>query len=449
MSEQNAVEESTPSWLEGNFAPVFDELTETELRVTGTIPEDLNGRLLRNGPNPATGESPNWFLGHGMIHGVELKGGKVNWYRNRFVQTPMYHQKDRDVMEGIGNLVESVANTHIIRHAGRLLALEELHLPYEVSPMLDTIGVYDFDGKLKTGMTAHPKICASTGELLAFSYNLEAPFMTYHRVSATGELVQTEAIDVKGPTMVHDFNITENYVVFMDLPFIFDFEGMEEFGMPFRWCDEYGARLGVMPRNGSNADVVWYDIDPCYVFHAVNAYEEDGNIIVDVCRQAHFGKPNVEDPGAQLFRWAIDTNAGTVSETQLGEHFVDFPVVHPERVGLKNRYAYMGKFSEEELCAESGCASAFLKHDFETGESSIFSLSGGRRSGEPIFVPARESSAEDDGYLLGWVYDPELDASEVVILDASGDLDKQPLARIHLPTRVPHGFHGSWIADPA
>ena len=262
MSE--AVADQAPFWLSGNFAPTFDEVTEDKLEVTGSIPPELNGRYFRNGANPKSGTSDHWFLGNGMIHGVELAGGKANWYRNRYVQTPVLEKPDADPIESMQDKTYSLANTHIIGHAGKILALEEGHWPFELSKDLETVGPHSFDGKLETGMTAHPKICPETGELLFFAYSMMPPFLTYHRANAAGELVQSEVIEVKGATMVHDFNVTRNHVIFMDLPLVWDLAALDN-GIPIRWSDDYGARLGVMPRDGSNADVVWYDIDPCYV----------------------------------------------------------------------------------------------------------------------------------------------------------------------------------------
>ena len=172
-----ATEETTEkAWhLSGNRAPVFDELTVTDLEVKGAIPTELEGRYFRNGANPQTGHSDHWFLGDGMVHGVELSGGNANWYRNRYVRTPMFANPDKERMElyldpetVTFNYDVSVANTHVIGHAGRILALEEGSFPYELTPEAETMGPCDFDGKLTTAMTAHPKICPETGELLFF-----------------------------------------------------------------------------------------------------------------------------------------------------------------------------------------------------------------------------------------------------------------------------------------
>lgn len=437
MSE--AIQEK-PFWLTGNFAPTFEEVTATELAVTGNIPPELNGRYLRNGANPKSGETPHWFLGNGMIHGVEVADGKANWYRNRYVRTPVL-EGDDDPMQTMQDLSRSLANTHIISHAGKILALEEGHWPFELSRDLETVGPHNYEGRLTTGMTAHPKICPETGELLFFAYGMMPPFLTYHRANAQGELVQSEVIEVPGATMVHDFNVTRNHVIFMDLPLVWDFEKAATNGIPIGWSDDYGARLGVMPRDGSNADVVWYDIDPCYVYHPLNAYEEGDKIIIDVCRMEHSMKPGAKEVNPVMHRWTINQQAGTVTENQLDDKSVEFPRVPDALIGLKHRYGYTAEFG-------SGLPSAvaFRKYDLEQGTSVAHELGAGRFGGEPVFVPAANAVHEDDGYLMSFVYDAADNKSELTIVDAS-TMSNEPVATIHLPTRVPAGFHGSWVAD--
>ncbi|MEM7100200.1 MAG: carotenoid oxygenase family protein [Pseudomonadota bacterium] len=436
MSE--AIDHETPFWLSDNFAPTFVEETATELSVTGSIPPELNGRYLRNGANPESGESPHWFLGNGMIHGVELSDGRANWYRNRYVQTPQLASFPADGTEDERS--KSLANTHIIGHAGKILALEEGHWPYELTPDLETVGPYSYDGRLETGMTAHPKLCPKTGELLFFAYGMMPPYLTYHRANAQGELVQSEVIEVKGATMVHDFNVTENFVIFMDLPLVWNLENFTS-GLPIQWSDDYGARLGVMPRNGTNADVVWYEIEPCYVYHPLNAYEEGGNIVIDVCRSAVSMKPGVPDAPPVLHRWEINTTTGNVHEAQQDDRSVEFPRVPDSLVGQKHRYGYTAEFA-----AGLPAAAAFRKYDLQTGATCAHELGAGRQGGEPVFVPKASATQEDDGYLLSFVYDEAIARSELIIVDAA-TMDQEPVARVHLPNRVPAGFHGSWIAD--
>ena len=440
MSE--AIAEESRFWLEGNFAPVYEENTETQLKVTGSIPPELNGRYFRNGANPKSGESAHWFLGNGMIHGVELGGGNANWYRNRYVQTPLL-ESEADPIQSMMDKTQSLANTHIVAHAGKILALEEAHWPVELSRDLETIGPHNYDGKLETGMTAHPKICGETGEMMFFAYGMMPPYLTYHRADAQGNLVQSEVIEVPGATMVHDFNITRNYNIFMDLPLVWDMEAAANAGLPIKWSDEYGARLGVMPRNGTNADVVWYDIDPCYVYHPLNAYEDGDEIIIDVCRLEHSMKAGAPEVPPLLWRWTINLKTGAVSESQLDDHSVEFPRVADAVVGLKHRYGYTAEFGGGQPAAV-----AFRKYDLETGATTAHQLPAGCAGGEPVFVPAEGASSEDDGYLLSYVYDSAENRSDLYIVDAS-NVENDPVAIVHLPVRVPAGFHGSWISDEA
>ena len=437
---------SKPFHLVGNFAPVYDELTEFDLEVTGAIPPELRGRFFRNGSNPQTGSSPHWFLGNGMIHGVELRDGKATWYRNRYVRTTLFESPDapRILPNGTIDRSTSLANTHVVGHAGKILALEEGSFPWIVSPELETLGVHDFSGKLTTAMTAHPRICAETGELLFFGYGVVPPYLVYHRVAADGTLVQSEEIEVKGPTMMHDWNVTRNYVVFMDLPMIFDLELLAKGGLPIRWSDDYGARLGVMPRNGSNDDVVWYEIDPCYVFHPMNAYEDGDKIVLDVSRfpKLAFGPDDEDGEPAVLHRWIIDRAAGKVIDQPIDDRPADFPRVADAAMGLRHRYGYM--------LATGGDMDAFgqevFKYDLKAGTSSTYRFGPGFAAGEPVFAAARRQRAEDEGWILTYVHDAARDKSDLVIIDAT-ELEKGPIARVHIPRRVPHGFHGSWIPD--
>lgn len=433
----------TPFWLKDNFAPLANENEVSNPTIEGAIPSDLNGRYLRTGPNPMSGPTEHWFLGDGMVHGIELSQGSANWFKSKLVQTPMLNMSgDSDFFtESMTSLKNGLGNTHVIEHAGKILALEELHFPQELTPDLETVGAYDYNGKLNTGMTAHPKVCAKTGEMLFFAYGLLPPYLTYHRVSADGELVQTEVIEVGAPTMVHDFNITENYVIFMDLPLMYDMEKITHGGIPLRWSDDYGARLGVMPRDGSNADVVWYDIDPCYVFHPLNAYEDGDEIVIDVCRFDHYLKPGAPIPPEQLTRWTIDTKAGTVEEKKLMEIPVEFPRVPDSLVGQKHRFGYMAHMSK---AFPAGVG--IVKYDFETDRVSEFVLPSGQYCGEPVFAPREDASSEDDGYLLFYTYEEASNTSDFVVLDAR-DVEAAPLARLKLGVRIPFGFHGSWIAD--
>lgn len=425
----------------GNYAPVHDELNSSDLAVEGAIPAELDGWYLRNGPNPrqATG---HWFAGDGMIHGVRIENGRASWYRNRWVRTdsfvdpfPLYNE------DGTRNLRASVANTHIVNHAGRTLALVESSLPYEIAGDLETLGAYDFGGKLVDSMTAHPKICPTTGELHFFGYgNLFTPHVTYHRADANGELVIERPLEVPALTMMHDFALTANYVVFMDLPIVFnaDIAMSGEGDMPYRWDDDYGARFGVLRRDDPHGEVRWFDIDPCYVFHVANAFDTTttggASITLQAVRYPELWRHSGGfDADGVMWTWTLDLKNGTVSERQLDDRVVEFPRIDDRLATLPARYAV------------SVGGASLIRHDLTTGtaEEHRFGSDGG--PGEAVFVPSATGPADErNGWYLGYVYDPERNGSDLVIIDAS-DFAGRPVARIKLPQRVPYGFHGNWI----
>ena len=441
----------TPFHLQGNFAPIKDEITTTDLEVVGTIPPELEGLYVRNGANPPSGYSQHWFLGQGMVHGVRLEGGRAASYRNRYVRTPYLENPDLQRVSETGQIdrTASAANTHVIGHAGKILALEEGSFPYVLDRELNTLGHTDFEGRLTTAFSAHPKLCPVTGELLSFGYGQLPPYLTYLRVSPDGSLVQTEEIEVPGPTMMHDFMITERRALFMDLPVVFDLEAAMAGTMPFKWSDEYTARVGIMPRTGTNADVKWFEIEPCFVFHGMNAWDEGDRVVYDVCRISEIwreaGDLQSGDGEITLHRFSFDLSDGSVREETLDDRPMEFPRVADARVGQKNRFGYTLAFEGEDGAAPAMAGQ--YKVDLKTGAAEYSEAGPGRSPGEMVFVPGPGADADsDDGYLLSFVFDGPTNRSELVVADAS-NFTAPPIARVKLPQRVPVGFHGSWIPD--
>lgn len=439
-----------PIFRTGNYAPVHDELTAFDLPVAGKIPAELNGWYLRNGPNPRVGGAGHWCVGDGMVHGVRLENGRAAWYRNRWVRTesfddpfPLYNH------DGSRNLHSSIANTHVVRHAGKTLALMEFSLPYEISNDLKTLGVYDFGGKLADSMTAHPKICPVTGEMHFFgSGNIFQPHVIYYRADANGQLTINRPIDVPALTLMHDLALTADYVVFMDLPLLFDLgvalTGGYQRDLPYRWDDQYQARLGVLRRNDPYSPVRWFDIDPCFVFHIANAYDSQNSIVLEVVRYPEMWRDNSNfSSDAALWRWKIDLDAGVVEENQLDDRGVEFPRVDDRLAGAAARYSVTvgtGALVRYDLGADTAS-----EHPFgaEGGFAGVHSAPG-----EAVFAPAVGETDELAGWYLTYVYDPMTDSSDLVVIDAS-NFEGAPVARIRLPRRVPHGFHGNWIPDAA
>lgn len=429
--------------MKGNFAPVGAEVEAIDLAVDGAIPAELDGLYVRNGPNPKSGDPGHWFFGDGMLNGVRLKAGRALWFRNRWVRTKVFDGANRLAPENILDCTVSSANTNIIQHAGRLFALEEGAFPTQVQADLSTVGPYDFNGRLTTSFTAHPKICPETGEMHGFGYGFAPPFLTYHHIDASGALVRSLEIPVSGPTMHHDFVMTRRHVIFMDLPVVFDVMIAIKGGMPFRWSDDYGARLLILPRGGGIEELRTVTVAPCYVFHPANAYEEaDGTLVIDTVRYPelwrHRSRFAAED-AAHLHRWRIPPGADRAQEEQLSDRLVEFPRINERRAGLAARYTYMAAMSPGQ--PKLGF-SRVAKHDALTGELEEHEFGPGRLVSEFTFVPA--GSGEDHGYLMGFVFDAATERSDLVLLDAQNP-SAAAIARVRLPQRVPQGFHGCFV----
>ena len=289
-------------YLQGVHAPVTDEL-DLELAIDGELPRGLRGRYLRNGPNPAFEPKGRYhmFDGDGMLHGLDFEDGRVR-YRNRWLRTAALEAERRVGRALYGGLTDSnppgdevlldneprmknPANTNIIRHAGRYLALWEGGQPTIVTDDLDTVGLDDFAGALLGPVTAHPRIDPVDGKLLFFGYSPFPPYLRYHEVDASGKLVKTVEIDLPNPIMIHDFLVTREHVIFMDSPAVFDFEHFRQGGGIINWKPEEGTRLGIMPREGDASDLRWFDVPDAYVFHFLNAWTEGDRVHV-------FGAPS-------------------------------------------------------------------------------------------------------------------------------------------------------------
>lgn len=458
--------DARPLYLAGHLAPVPDEIDAYDLPVSGALPPELTGRYLRNGPNPPPtseggGNAGHWFTGAGMLHGVRINAGRAEWYRNRWVRTRRLAGDPSVRADGSRDLAANSGNTHIIEHGGRLLALCEGGLPYRMTPELGTVGPEDFGGRLSTAMTAHPKEDPVTGELHFFGYSPVPPYVTYHRMSAAGELEFSRAVEVPAPTMMHDFAITERYVIWLDLPVTFTPEAVRPGAMPMRWNDAYGARLGVMERSG-DGPVRWFEIKPCYVFHVGNAREDAaGRIVLDAVRYdpgtfnamwagmggattqgataSGAGASGAVASGPVLYRWTLDPVTGSVGESPLDDLAVEFPTLHEGRVGRAHRYLY---------AASEKPSGAVVRYDVTSGERQSHDVGPDRAVGEAVFVPAADARAEDEGWLLSIVTDRSGAGSGLLVLDAT-DLGSGPVASVQLPRAVPAGFHGSWIPEGA
>jgi carotenoid cleavage dioxygenase len=424
-------------YLAGNLAPVEHELTVHDLSVIGQIPAELEGRWLRNGPNPVGEIDPanhHWFLGTGMVHGVRLRGGRAEWYRNRFV--------NRD---------DFGANTSVGGFAGSTWALVEGgQPPYELDYDLTPRGANAFGGTLGGPFSAHPKYDPATGELHAMAYHWPDLLDRIHYVvvGGDGRVRQTTEIPIADMPMVHDMSLTRDYAVIYDLPVTVDLDlAMSGSPFPFSWSPDRAAHVGLLPRRGDPADIIWCEVDPCYVFHPLNAYDApDGTVVVDVCRYDSMMVDDRNGPFGDalptLDHWIIDPISRRVRESRIDDRPQEFPRHNP-RVALdRHRYGY----TSEVLPDQPNLHRDILKVDVDTGSVETHSFGFGRGGAEPVVVPKDGRVEEDAAWIMTVVYDATTDSSELCILDAE-EIGGPEVARIRLPQRVPFGFHGDWVPD--
>jgi carotenoid cleavage dioxygenase len=457
-------------FLSGNYAPIDTEDDFHDLPVVGSIPKGLSGTFFRTGPNPQfppRDQNHHWFAGDGMVHGFRISDGRASYF-NRYVRTPKWlseHEAGRSLFGTFGNPLTTepewigkdsgVANTNVIWHAGKLLALEEGHQPFELDPQtLASRGYLDYASAAKR-FTAHPKIDPETGELVFFAYMAgETPLsrsMAYGVVDKQGVVTRLDRFEAPFASMVHDFLVTKSYALFPVLPLVGDLERAMRGGPPFAWEPDRGAFVGVLARNASVETIRWFTTDPTYVFHPMNAWEDKGKIHAHVMlyeRAPLF--PNTDGTGAntrinaRLALWILDLNdnSNTVKCSLVDDLPGEFPRLDERRAGLSYRHGYFAANTS----ADADTAFNSVAHiDHRTGKRAQYEFPRGDEPGEPVFVPKREGSAEGDGLLLSVVYRGERDKSDVVIFDAN-DVSAGPVTAINLPRRVPFGFHGNWVA---
>jgi len=473
MSARLQADDVVNPYLSGNYAPVMEEHVWENMEVVGAIPKDLCGHFLRIGPNPVYVPDPatyHIFDGDGMIHGVEIRDGKAI-YRNRFVDTDGL-RKERakgtwiwkgmasmaDLLKGIPppaeGMMKNTANTAMVYHNKTLFALMEAAPPHRMKlPGLETVGEETFGGRLSHPFTAHPKVDAVTGEMMTFGYSPMPPFLTYSVIDPQGEIVHTTPISIPKGVMMHDCAITERYTIFLDLPITFDFQRAMAGGLLLDWEPENGSRLGVVPRMGTDADIRWFDVDLSMCFHVANAWEEGDEIVVqasrssrsNVARATENARNGIVDPDelGKLFEWRLDMKSGTVRERHLNDqYYCDFTRINDDLAGRKTRYTYAARFDP----ANGAKFDAELKYDDATGTVQVHELGPGRWGGEGVFAKRNRGTAEDDGYVVLFVWDDNARQSECVIIDAR-NFTAPPIARIKIPSRVPFGFHAAWVPD--
>ncbi|MEM9475728.1 MAG: carotenoid oxygenase family protein [Pseudomonadota bacterium] len=431
------------------FSPVQTEITSEKLEVDGQIPPELSGLYVRNGPNTAgpTGPHQHYFSGDGMLHGVHIENGQAKWYRNRFVRSG-------DVPKRLGvpdpggpvtNNLDVSPNTNVVEFAGKLYATIEAGVSMvEITRELETVARSNLNGVLEHGFTGHHKIDPVDHDIHAVTYASKiGANALYQRLAPDGRLLNRITVPLSGMTQIHDMSITKNYAIIFDLSVVFSPWALLKSTLPIKWDGNKDARVGVIPKGGNADDVRWFDLAPCYAYHAMNAYEtEGGDVIIDVSRYARASQKDMYGPLGDteptIDRWTLPM-AGAATEAIEERVFglpLDFPKISPGVEGRAYRFGYAVEASLDPSFDRAA------KLDFQTGEVQYQSFDDGMSS-EMTFVP--RGPAEDEGWLMGFVYQPNLERSRLVILDAQRFKD-DPVASIWIPDQyVPIGTHGGWF----
>ncbi|MFP5392557.1 MAG: carotenoid oxygenase family protein [Gammaproteobacteria bacterium] len=462
-------------FLDGNFAPVHEGRDLAALEVTGVLPAGLAGTLYRVGPNPQFAPrdaSYHWFAGDGMVHAFTFDGGQVA-YRNRWMRTPKWqleYEAGRALFGTYGNPATTdpavlgqstgTANTNIVAHGGRLFALEESHQPFEFDPhTLASKGYQSFGGVVAARFTAHPKVDAATGELHFFAYSVDGPgttAMQYGVLDRHCRVTRLDNFEAPYPAMVHDFATTAHHVLFPIMPLTSSMERAMHGQPMFAWEDERIVHLGLLAKGAAIDTLRWIDTGPCHVFHFMNAWEADGIITVYALEALTApGMPHADgrpgDPArsaARLTRWRIDPRgAGRLEHTILDDVPAEFPRIDERFTGRENRYGWTLCHADGAIRSEADNAryGTLACHDFHSGDTRRFTLPAGDVLSEPVFAPRHAEAAEGDGWILATAWRAQRQRTDLLVFDGT-DVASGPLAQVHLPCRIPFGFHGAWLA---
>ena len=438
--------------LTGIHLPMTEELTLTDISVEGIIPPELDGRYVRIGPNPADPDprSYHFFTGDGMLHGIRIAGGKAHWYRNRWIRSKAVAKaRGTTPAPGPRHIFDTV-NTSILGHAGGAYALVEAgSTPVRFGEALDEQRFDDFGGTLPGSFTAHPRRDPATGELHAICYEATDPNrVRYNVVDTEGHVRRSVVIPVSHGPLIHDCAITGRFVIVLDLPLTLSLRTViSGRGFPYRWNSNHPARVGLLPRDGDAEDMIWIDLDPCFVFHTANAYDlPDGRVVLDVIAYDRMFSDENEGPDTNprgFERWTIDPIARTIVQRMIDDVPQELPQIDERRTGQPYRYAYAMGLPDvigETLVGEA----PLFKHDLEAGSRQSHVFGPGRIAGEFMFVPRGSDTAEDDGWLIGLVIDAGQTSTALEIIDARA-IEQAPVAVIRLSHRVPPGIHGTWL----
>jgi carotenoid cleavage dioxygenase len=457
--------------LSGNFAPVDRELVLSDFKVIGEIPKDLNGLYVRNGTNRRHAHPGryHWFDGDGMLHAARFENGNVV-YRNRWVRTHGLAEEDAAGRALWGGIMEppradrpempmkDTSNTDVKFHAGKLLTMWYLAGDiYAVDPAtLDTEARETFGGTLPCHVSAHSKVDEHTEEFLFFDYTRTAPFMSYGVAGPDRRVKHWTPIELPGPRLPHDMAITRNYSILHDLPLFYDMDAFRSGRHKLKFYPEIPARFGVIPRYGKGSEIRWFEAEPCFIYHVVNAWEEGDEVVMTGCRyvtpRKYNGEPDAERfakmiaalmMDAILYQWRFNLRTGAVKEAPIEDTLnAEFPTINSASQGSPSRFCYSLMMSR--WPAGVPRFTGLAKFDLATGAYAAYSEGPDCWYSEAPFAPRDNAAAEDDGYLVSFVWNAAERRSEIQVFDARR-LGAGPIARVVMPVRVPNGFHATWV----
>lgn len=443
--------------------------------VQGEVPPELDGTYYRVAADrqwaPLTeGDFPfNW---DGMVSMFRFSRGHVD-FRCRYVRTPRFlaEREVRGALFGayrnpftddpsVAGLSRGLANTNVFWHAGRLLASKEDSAPIELDPdTLETIGEYNFGGQLTSQTaTAHPKVDPETGEMVFFGYAARGettPDIAYYEADPNGKITHEAWIVAPYSSMIHDWAVTKNFVIFPIIPMTSDLERLKQGGSHFAWDGSKDVYLGVLPRKGTPDQVRWYRGTNRFASHIMNAYDDGRRIYIDTPVGETSAFPFFPDvSGApfdpvkalgRLSRWTIDTaNGNGFTETRLTDVAGEFPRVDDRWETRSYGYGFM---AVTDVPGEPRPGAGFRwvgAIDLATNTMLTHYVGDGCSVGEPIFVPVHEDAGHTEGYVLAVVGRQERMHSDLLILDPQ-KLDGEPVATLTLPIRLGFGLHGNWV----
>ncbi|MGD8679723.1 MAG: carotenoid oxygenase family protein [Lysobacterales bacterium] len=469
---ESTIKPNTHPYMNGAWTPNYDEYDATEMDVIGEIPGDIDGVYVRNTENPVHEPIGRYhpFEGDGMIHAISFRDGKAE-YHNRFVRTKAFlaeqevkHSLWAGLMEhpnrstrpgwGAHEHLKDASSTDVIVHAGRILSTYyQCGDGYRLDPY--TLEQYGTESWVPLdGISAHPKLDERTGELLFFNYSKHAPYMHYGVVGPDNRLTHYVPIDIPGPRLPHDIAFSEHYTVLNDLPVFWDPELLKKDIHATRFYHDIPSRFGILPRYGDPSSIKWFEAEPTYVLHWLNAWEDGDEVVLDgyfqenpVPGRYEGAPPELERMMAfldqsllkpKLHRWRFNLKTGQTTEQHLDDEILEFGTINQRVAGTHNRYCYSA-ISKPGWFLFTGLA----KHDLESGRSWSVGLGPERYGSEPGFAPRVGAAEEDDGYLVTFVTDMIEDRSECVLLDAR-HIEAGPVCRILLPHRISSGTHATW-----